>query len=222
MDYNDLTKETLAMAEEKVTGDLPNSPGLIYSILRSEGTFVIRGGPCQNLQQERERREGPFLFFELPRLDQAQILKDQLFNRRMPLKEELLYNLSDPGLHWWLDLLGPSKKGFRVDNRGHKDSLLPRFLKLGPLGNPSVFNKRFSSLSKLLPLQFSFDGRGIHIQGEGPYYKDLLTFFQKGAFSQDSTLGNLVAGQGKPSLQLFLEEVSLTRRFWMKIERDLQ
>jgi hypothetical protein len=98
-------------------------PGVVYYIEKGVSTFCIRGLVSDDLAWEQdllESKDKDFLklfrlteneldqiekigFFPTPSLEIAESIVKIMMNRRFPVAEASLCNLSDPGFSWWMD-----------------------------------------------------------------------------------------------------------------------
>lgn len=244
------------MLEEKGSGivssdlldELPNGPGVIYHIQRSTSIFVIRTYVSKNIGEDWPRilekpEDWPSLrlleggdediahklrFFVVDNHYQAEIIHDQLNNRRFPIHEERLCNLSDPGFSWWLSI---KKKGFQLSftMSVSDDSTV----KLGPLGDQQLALKNFRALEGMI------SGAGLHLniqneinrvqfsEGEEFLLEDLKDLFEFGVVSEGITdLFKLLAQTSGDHAVLetswyYLQELAAVRRFWIQVQYDL-
>lgn len=234
--------------EEVGTALFPEGPGLIYHIQKSTSVFVIRTMPSKNVREDFFRiletpEDYPSLrllegsadavekrlkFFMVENPSEAEIIHDQLHNRRFPINEEMMCNLSDPGFSWWL-----TKKdhGFQISftmSVASEDSL-----KLGPLGDKEFAMRNFQTLGQLI----SSAGLDINVQNEINrvqfadceqfILEELKDIFEFGVITQ--TLKDLfkILAKRCPDASLleeswyYLHELAAMRRFWIQVQFDL-
>ncbi len=146
--------------------EIPSGAGVIYHVQKSVSVFVIRTMVSQNIREDYlqilERPEDyPSLrlieggtaevadklkFFLVENPSQAEIIHDQLHNRRFPMNEEMMCNLSDPGFSWWLT---KKSQGFQLAFTMSVASD-ENTIKLGPLGDRELALKNFQQLEALV------------------------------------------------------------------------
>ncbi len=226
----------------------PTKPGIIYHIQKASAVFVIRTFVSKNIREDylkiMERPEDyPSLrltdldgslqehlrFFIVENPSEAEIIHDQIHNRRYPFNEEIMCNLSDPGFSWWLT---KKPKGFQlsftISVSYHDDNL-----KLGPLGDRELAIRMFQRFENLV----ASAGIAMNIQNEMNrvqftdceefIMEELKDLFEFGIVNE--TLKDLFKILGRKSQnQSFLEEVwyyfnelGAMRRFWIQVQYDL-
>lgn len=234
--------------EEKSTSEFPESPGVIYHVQKSTSVFVVRTFVTQNIKDDYqnilERPEDyPSLrllengqediseklkFFMVEDVSQAEIIHDQIHNRRFPIFEEMMCNLSDPGFSWWLT---KKSKGFQIAFTMSVSS--DDTVKLGPLGDRELALRNFQMLEELV----SSAGIAMNIQNETNrvqftdseefILEELKDVFEFGVITDTlSDIFKILAKRIKnfSSLQttwFYLQEIAAVRRFWIQIQFDL-
>jgi hypothetical protein len=235
--------------EHEEDAEFPQGPGVIYHVQKTSSVFVIRTMVTQNIQEDYskilERPEDyPSLrlleggaenvshrlkFFVVENPFQAEIIHDQLHNRRFPVKEEMMCNLSDPGFSWWLT---KKEKGFQISFT-MSVCADEQTIKLGPLGDRELAVRTFQVLEGLV----ASAGLDMNIQNETNrvqftdceefILEELKDIFEFGVVTDTlSNIFKILAKQtkGDSSLQttwFYLQELAAMRRFWIQIEFDL-
>ncbi|OIQ18998.1 MAG: hypothetical protein BM556_06860 [Bacteriovorax sp. MedPE-SWde] len=219
--------------------DYPNAPGIVYNICKSGTTFSLRGivtdsiedtfdtitmGDQSSLRHLKvdESDLDSILFQEFQSIDQAEIVYDQLFNKRYPIEEDLLCNISDPGFSWWY---GKTEDGFRINFKSHKLSGAGERLKLGPIGDVVVSCLRFNRLKdhfkQYIPIsEIVISEKQFVLKSSDtshPILTELMRLFEEGEISDDSIL----LCELSLTEVLFLKELAAVRKFWLLIERKL-
>jgi len=229
---------------------IPQGPGIIYHIQKSMGLFVLRTFISLNIRNDyvnilEEPGNYPALrllegsgqvdissrlrFFSVQNSLHAEMIHDQINNRRFPIEEETLCNISDPGFSWWLSTKG---KGFKISfNLAHSE--YEGYIKLGPLGDQNVALKQFEHLSSILQQsgldlemqaevnRFSLD------EGEALIIEELRKLFEEGIISESlAHLFKLLARNYKDHTSLestwfYLDELASMRKFWIQVQDDL-
>jgi hypothetical protein len=234
---------------EEIIDSLPTNPGIIYHIQKSTTVFVIRTFVSRNIREDHARiiehpEEFPSLrlleggvqdlshrlrFFLVDNPNQAEIIHDQLNNRRFPVDEEMMCNISDPGFSWWLT---PKGRGFQLSftlsvSSGEES------IKLGPLGDQQIALKNFRALEVLmtkagLDLSMQNEMRSVQFtDGEEMLLEELRDLFEYGVVSGPMTdLFRLLARgiEDMSSLEscwFYLQELAAMRRFWIQVQYDL-
>ena len=235
--------------------ELPEEvPGFLYHLQKKASTFVIRIHPSENLKDDYKniikhpnlhpglRLEEDSLpvkeklkYFECDRVEIARNIKQHLGNKRFPMFEERIFNVSDPGDSWWLSL--EENKIKILFKLSHTEDL-GRLIKLGPLGemqkNIDIFGQLFGYFNMIFPVEDYSSAHGqLTIsckESEHLYFnlfKKLITTGETSHEFWDYLRRLEVEAEGKPflaSLQqanYFLMELGFIRSFWKSIEQDL-
>jgi hypothetical protein len=240
--------ESELISEQKLEDQLPKGPGLIYHLQKSSSLFVIRSMVSRNIWQDYQRiLEAPenypslrlleggqeavekkLRFFILDNYLQAEIIHDQVANRRFPMNEEVVCNLSDPGFSWWLT---KKSAGFQLSFTMSVSD--PETTKLGPIGNQQLALKNFQKLQGLIQqagLDLNIQNEASRVQfteGEEFLLEELKDFFEYGVVGQG--MGDLfkllirkIQNHSElETLWIYLQELAAMRRFWIQIEYDL-
>ncbi|PIP94541.1 MAG: hypothetical protein COW00_08480 [Bdellovibrio sp. CG12_big_fil_rev_8_21_14_0_65_39_13] len=211
----------------------PSSPGLLFKIEQGANTFCLRAMPSDDLNDDavdviegnrqlrhqlrfdenatRDDISQQLLYFETPIRENAEVLVETLCNRRFPLRENQLCNISDPGHSWWLE---ENAQQLTVHFRAPSIEREKEYLELGPLGDSRMAISRFQrlapNLQRMMPtLSIDHNDRCLNFKVNG---SDLLTSLKKmfrdgdNVWNQDEEIST--------TLYLFLEELATTRRFW--------
>lgn len=239
------TVEEVCTPETDADQELPTTAGVLYHLQKSTSVFVIRTLVSENIRDTYQKvLENPadypslrlsidevhkLRFFMADSLSQAEIIHDQLNNRRFPIDEESMCNLSDPGFSWWLS----KKEGhFQVAFNlvVHDDQST---VKLGPLGDQQLASKSFVLLSTMLQeagLNFEIQNETNRIQfaeGEEVLMEEFQDLFEFGVVGQSLTqLFKFLARKEQNSTMLettwyYLQELAHVRRFWIQVQYDL-
>ena len=229
-------------------GELPAGPGILYHIQQSSSVFVIRTYVSKNIRDDysliMQRPEdfpslrlleggmsevtGKLRFFLVDNQDQAEIIHDQLHNRRFPVDEEMMCNLSDPGFSWWLTA---RQDGFQLSftlSVGSEHSI-----KLGPLGDRELALKNFQALEAMineagLSLSMQNETNRVHFSGGEQFlWEELKDLFELGVISETMVdFFKILAKKcqdmsGLEMTWFYLQEVAAMRRFWIQVQYDL-
>lgn len=240
--------EKLTELAHSEVDEIPSGPGVLYHIQKSTSIFVIRTLASQNLQVDFKKitqtpEDYPSLrltdgeknliqdlrYFSVDDFSQAEIIHDQISNRRFPVFEERMCNLSDPGFSWWML---KTDRGFHVSfnlsvNTGENT------VKLGPLGDQQLATKTFLNFAELLAksgLPFNVQNEINRIQfadGDSFLMSEFRDLFELGVIGEGLTkLFKLLAKRKQNAVHLettwfYLQELAALRRFWIQIEFDL-
>ncbi|HXH75791.1 MAG TPA: hypothetical protein VNJ08_12530 [Bacteriovoracaceae bacterium] len=235
---------------QEVMDIFPEDPGVIYHIQQTPTVFVIRTFVSRNIRIDYHRiseqpEEFPSLrlleggtrdelghklrFFLVGNPLQADIIHDQLNNRRFPVNEEMMCNLSDPGFSWWLT---PKGTGFQISFTLSVSSG-EGSLKLGPLGDHQMALKNFQALENLvsragLKLLMQNEMNRVNFSdGEEVLMNELRDLFEFGVITE--SMGEIFQALARATpdtstLEMtwfYLQELAAMRRFWIQVQYDL-
>lgn len=216
--------------------DYPQSPGIVFNIVKSSSTFSLRGIVTENISDSFEMAYAgdkhtlkalrideseveASLFYELENIDHAQVIYDQIFNKRFPLEEDLICNISDPGFSWWYQR---SDEAIRINFKSHKLEGSGQRLKLGPIGDVCIASILFSRLEKALEEkmslhEFCISEKHFIIKPKDKFhaiFEELSLLFEEGQINENSKLLSIADG----TLKLYLQELAAIRKFWIEVE----
>lgn len=225
----------------------PAKPGLFFHVDFHGGTFVIRSllsddlsvdiekikaapedYPTLRLLNEGRVRWHKLNYFPCEYREEAEVLHQRLGMRRFPLKEEAVCNISDPGFNFWFE---KNPQGFTLHPK--IKNLAPHSKRIGPLLDAKISLRRWSELAQVfgeLPVAVEFrqEGGSLCFQTEEAWLSEAFEkIFLMGEFSSElSEVFKLLAKRTKELSVLettwyFLQEAALARRFWMKVESEL-
>ncbi len=242
-------KTTIVEQEGTLYSGLPTDPGILYHIQKSPSIFVIRTLVSQNIREDylkivenpgdypslrlieenNSELESKLRFFIVENQYQAEVIHDQLNNRRFPVDEEMMCNLSDPGFSWWMT----KKEGTLQVAFNLSSSMDSGAKKLGPLGDRALAVKSFLEFGELL----SRSGLDLTVQNEPNrvvfeekeelLMSDIQDIFEMGIMGQGlSDLFRLLAKKSNDegtmeSLWYYFQELASIRRFWIQVQYDL-
>jgi hypothetical protein len=242
-------KSFAPISKEQNDVKIPEKPGVIYHIQKSSSVFVMRTLVSQNINEDYLRivqnpgnypslrllEEGEenvpkkLKFFILENPSEAEIIHDQLHNRRFPIFEEMMCNLSDPGFSWWLTKKNPGfQLAFTMSVSSDNNTI-----KLGPLGDREMAIRKFQVLEKIITAA----GININIQNEMNrvaftdseefILEELKVLFEFGILTKTfKDLFKILSRQNSDTALLedvwyYLHELGAMRRFWIQIQCDL-
>lgn len=142
-----------------------DTSGVLFHVEKQSSTFVVRIKVCHDLAHDfnkayknidefpelRLEEASELKFFATDSLQLAQSIKNQFANKRFPIFEEDVLNVSDPGDSWYMDL---GSKNIRINFKLSGTHKLDHFLKLGPLGDLAETTKNFSQLGGYFQMLF--------------------------------------------------------------------
>jgi hypothetical protein len=243
------TPEEIQPESAPLRPGLPTDPGVLYHIQKSASVFVIRTFVSRNIREDYLRIletpenypslrlidgedsdvESRLKFFLVENEYQAEVIHDQLNNRRFPMNEETMCNLSDPGFSWWLT---------RKDNTLQVAFNLSSFLdegtiKLGPLGDRELALQSFLQFGELLNksgIKLAVQNepnRVVFEEDENLLVDEFQDLFEMGVMGTGMTeLFKLLARKSESdgsleSLWYYFQELAGIRRFWIQIQYDI-
>ncbi len=236
-------------ADSDPEANYPASPGLIYHIQKTASIFVIRTLVSRNIRDDFERIlaapedypslrlleggdgevGGQLKFFMVENPSEAEIIHDQLHNRRFPIFEELLCNLSDPGFSWWLTT---KNAGFQIAFT-MSVSASDQTVKLGPLGDRELAVRNFQRFAELVNeagIEMNIQNEVNRVQFndcEEFILEELKDVFEFGVITQTfKDIFKILARKTYDFTRLeetwyYLHELAAVRRFWIQVQFDL-
>lgn len=235
-DLDFLMQETFAMAEMSLPVSRPMAPGLIYRLDDGGNTFCIRAIATANIEEEFTKINRSALkiaddfpldslfYFELPTVEQAEAVIDQLCHRRFPKLEDSLCNISDPGFSWWMDI---GQDRFEIFFRSHGINRAEKYIQLGPIGDQKVAELRLGQIQHLLqntfPVsEFSITNKSFALATTKPEHLGFNSFkniFLKGENQTD--IGNFPENALGRTLYFYFQELAAIRKFWIEVQTKL-
>ncbi len=242
-------RSELMMKEDQDLTEFPNEAGVLYHIQKATSVFVVRTMVSQNIREDfhkimdrpedypslrlleagAEDISGRLKFFLVENPSQAEIIHDQIHNRRFPIHEEMMCNLSDPGFSWWLT---KKEKGFQLAFTMSVASDA-NTVKLGPLGDRELALRNFQTLEELVTsagIEMNIQNETNRVQFtdcEEFILEELKDVFEFGVVTDTmQDLFKILGGQSahQSSLQttwFYFQELAAMRRFWIQIQFDL-
>lgn len=233
---------------QKEDDEFPESPGVIYHVQKTTSVFVVRTFVSQNIREDYQQiidrpEDYPSLrlleggvedllrrlkFFIVEDSSQAEIIHDQIHNRRFPIREEMMCNISDPGFSWWLT---KKQKGFQLSFTMSVAS--DETVKLGPLGDRELALRNFQTMETLITsagIEMNIQNETNRVQFtdcEEFILEELKDIFEFGVVTETmSDLFKILSKQIKDTSSLqttwfYLQELAAMRRFWIQIQFDL-
>lgn len=227
--------------------------GVLFHIQKNAATFVVRIHASTDLRndyiaalkhpdlyptlrfEDEDNVRDLLCFFECDNIEIAKTIKERLGNKRFPIFEEQVFNISDPGDSWWLKKEGKKISiFFKLSHTERMASLV----KLGPLGdaekNMDIFSKLYGYFQMLFPIedyssafgQFSMSPKDPN----DPIFHDVTHLLSHGEMSFEflEKLRNLEILHKHESYaddlkqaNYFLIELAQLRRFWKEIQNSL-
>lgn len=242
-------------AEANIT-QLNQVPGILYHLEKKTSTFVLRIFATENIaedykkitnnpdlypqlrleNQEDNSIENCLCFFECDSLHLARKIKKELANKRFPIFEEHILNVSDPSDSWWIKI---DKSELKIFFKLSRTESMDQLIKIGPIADTQssvdIFSKLYGYFQMLFPVaDYAIDHGQLAIKCQRDHdqiFKALKEIFLTGEADHDfwEYLRQLeLKSAQKPyldSLQkanLFLMELSTKRKFWKQIQQKLE
>lgn len=231
-------------------------PGFFYHLQVQSSTFVIRILESDDLQRDYKKilkypEDYPTLrlledsdsdtvknrlrYFYCDTIDIARAVRNYLSNRRYPIYEEHVFNVSDPSDSWWIKVTDDS---LTVYFKLSKTEQIDQLIKVGPLGDKQLANNRlgqfYGYFNQMFPVDdFSCNHASFFISTadrNNPNFQDFVKLFTKGSANHDFWvyLSQLEfkakSDQVRKSIRVanyYLMELSVIRRFWKQIQKQL-
>lgn len=237
--------------------DLPDEvPGFLFHLQKKASTFVIRIHPTENLKvdyqnvlkhpdlfpalrlnESEEEVRDVLEYYECDRFQVAKTIKSVLGNKRLPLFEEHVFNISDPGDSWWLKI--DQDRVTVLFKLSHTENM-NNLVKLGPIGDPTrsmeVLKQLYGYFKMIFPVGDYACAHGqwtlTCTEPGNAYFHHFKLLLENGETSHDfweylRRLEFEAAQEQKPYLEslqkanYFLMELSCIRNFWKIIESKL-
>lgn len=251
-DISFLVSETMNFSKFREEELIPESSGVLFNLQKLNQVFVIRMHESDNLREDFKLiQEDPngypdlrledidkLKFFECDHIEIAKKLKEELSNKRFPLFEENVINISDPSYSWWLKDEGNS---FKIYFRLSHTEDISKLNKIGSLYNSKNAVEKMRNLHHYLPLFFplshfvctpfeiAIGSKDIN----NPYYSSFKNIFTEGEIEQNfleylrklevyATTSKQALLKPIQDLHYYLIELATNRRFWKVIEKELQ
>ncbi len=229
-DENDHSHENVTIPTKHDQG-----PGIAFFVDIGSGSFCVRGLPVveNNLSKEdlvslnkHFEKASDIQFFPCESIEVAEVISEQMINRRYPLEDNGLVNISDPGATWLIKYddhsLALYFKSINVADRAIEN--------IGAIGDPQIFrfwwSKISSQMHQSIGLSIEEDEKGCQMilrdhnnELAVEYFQMMLKVLLLGEFSLlEGYFDNIFEQQ---NINTFLNELSHSRRFWLKIEEIL-
>ena len=245
LDFDFLTKETMSLSQsfsDKMLQDsseqIPATSGIIFVIANSGSSFSIRGEVVESIAEafeflrsgDRELVEKLCLdaknldlstveYFATKNLEQAEVIVDGLFNRRFPVDEDILCNLSDPGFSWWLD---DKSEGLSIYFKSQGLDRSQNYVRLGPVGDSAIATIYFEELGRklkgLIPFREFYCSEKEFLLSpvdvNNKNYQALKEVFLRGTPPCQLEMSQRILGK---TLYFYLDGIAALRRFWLHI-----
>ncbi len=239
-----LVQETFKLNNEKIKeidefskeNSFSNSSGLVYRFFYYPNYYIVKAKVVSELDKaflliEEGEIESDFVlqdenefeakeqinYFETERIELADIVKDQICNKRQFTNRDLLGGLTDLGNDWWV---GFDSKNLIVSYQRYLKRNDLEWIQVGNLGDSFVACHRFSYLKKILESRLSSvkivnDEKGFYFESsdENKNLESLTRLFVNGEFLS-SDLSSIL---NETSVYYF-QELATLRRFFKEIE----
>lgn len=240
-DIESLVEETFFLAENPVLekDSAPELPGIIYRIEKGVNTFCLRMAAHLDLKAAlklieegddelheklkiEENQEDIILeVYPVENLFEAESICSTLAQRRFPLDEKALCNISDPGFYWWLSTSEGKLTVYFQSYGALEDASVEQ---IGPLFDAQVFRQVIGSVAQAYwqkngVTNFLASRKSITWEGNAEVLHELSNWFSKGDIP--ASLIAWAESKGMKSLTYLVQEVASNRRFWREIQQQL-
>lgn len=237
------SEPTMLVAEEiqveEFKPEAPLAPGIIFRIDRGTNTFCVRGFTTENINYQlkalpyesaklmllkAQNENDNIFYFETKTFEVAEIIKDQIINRRFPIQEDAVCNISDPGYSWWMDVT-PGR--FEIHFKSNSIQRAEKFVKLGPVGDSKIAMLRLNQAHALLrssfPLtEFSCTDKSLVVATSKPDHSSFLSFQNIFLQGENHTCPeNFPDNSTGKTLYFYFLELATLRKFWIEVEAKL-
>ena len=255
-EISELVKETFeGVYGKQDTEDqkYPEAAGVIYNLERKGSIFVIRALEARDISKDihafcedaellkKLRLTGhmnpisELRYFECDDIFIAKTIVKNLANKRFPLYEEHVMNISDPGDSWYLKV---DQNKMSLYFKLCRTEIIEDLIKLGPIGDSEVthevFNKLYGYFNLIFEVKdFSSQTGSFHITPDNSadkLYREFINVFQEGevGFNLMNHLRDLENKSDRDSFKssvrranYFLLEIAHMRGFWIEIQKLL-
>ena len=247
-----LTNETFAFSEKLGKGkevnlqreELQDDPGIVFYLEMGANTFCLRAIATDNrretlhqikqrnsdvlrvLKLDSHKEDFSFETFPTPSKAAAEILVDHIADRRYPLREELLCNLSDPGFNWWMST---QLNSFHIFFHSYGVDKTKNLICLGPMDDPVIACLRLAQAQPFLKKYFdiedfslkdnSFSARALF--SHSSRFDCFKNLFLTGETELERDFFGAKGTQAK-TLSLYFQELTLKRRFWRQLTEKFE
>lgn len=244
-------KEAVKYSKIDFESEIPEGcSGILFHVEKKSSTFVIRAKTCDDLAHDykiasedpnrfpvlRLEKESQLSFFPCDNLQLAELIKTRFANKRFPMFEENILNVSDPGDSWWMDT---HDKGIRINLKLSRTNNIDQLVKLGPLGDAEDSGKTFSELrgyfQMLFPLgDFSSNSNHFEMCAENKNHPAFLGFkelllsgeasyeFWEQLRSLESRYADSKFSESLKEANHFIVELSQLRSFWIEVQNQIE
>ncbi len=239
-DQNEDNEESQSCAIIIDRNVIPNAkPGIIFVIEKGGHTFCIKGLATSNLrfrhQQINNYRDeeafsrliisndfDPSLiqYYETDTVEKADKIVKHMINRRFPIQEDVICNISDPGFSWWYD---DSSDRITLFFKSHGIDRAQNLMQLGPVGDHRkagiYFNQVFKLYGLLFPVkEFSCTSKSFSIRTSDPSSVTFRMFrrvFLEGIneFDLDYPFNTPIFSE----FWHYLDQIASFRKFWLHV-----
>ena len=246
IDIMALTKETLDLSDSFTKDNraalppFPKSTGVIYRVQKDGGTFCLRGLASENIREDMDsiaEGHGPFektlrvshvnefdlgelCFFQTDSLEQAEVIVDEMINRRFPLREESFLDLSSPDMYWSMSFSDTSLViYFQSQHIGNNE-----VINLGPIGDNKVAIHCFRTLQippdtlgpeqDIVEFYCTENLLKLSCSEESVFFESFKNIFLKGEYPKEGTFPFHIFGR---TLLYLLKEIANLRKFWIDV-----
>jgi len=217
----------------------PTGPGIVFRLDAGVATFCVKGISTPNIAdsfhlldenneeiykelkvQSEEDREN-ILFFETKTIELADAIRENLINRRFPIEEDSVCNISDPGFSWWFN---ESNDGFQIYFKSHGLNRAQKYIRLGPIGDCQLATMRFKQAETLIRSFFPVNefactdkvfslstAKSNHLS-----YRILKDMFVNGI--NETTMDQFPASSLGRMTYNYFQEIATLRGFWIYLE----
>ena len=231
-----------------VATTFPESPGVIYKIDRSGSTFCVRGFTTKSIYESMvELNSGSIenrarlklsnsddvsslvCFFQTATIEHAYVIKEQIINRRFPIVEDSVCNISDPGFSWWMNIEDDEEGNgkFQIFFRSHGIFRTEKYIQLGPIGDGSEAALRLNQARTLFngsfPIsEFSCDDKCFTVATSKPDHLSFVSFIKIFLTGENFTdIENFPDTNTGRSLFYYFHELAIVRKFWIEVKSKL-
>ena len=214
-------------------------PGIIFVLEKGGHTFCVRGFATSNLRfryqqinnyrdeeafyrlkMDKDSDPNEIQYYETDTVEKADKIVKHMINRRFPIQEDVICNISDPGFSWWYD---DSDDRITLFFKSHGIDRAQNLMQLGPVGDHRkagiYFNQVFKLYGLLFPVkEFSCTSKSLSITTSDPSsvtFRMFRRIFLEGVneFDLDYPFNVPIYAE----FWHYLDQIAAFRKFWLHV-----
>ena len=195
--------------------------GVVFHIEKGRSTFCLRGRAVEDLKAPDPDDTQKWLKLPTPTLPLAELVTDQMMNRRFPYEDGLIAGLATTDGSWWIET---TENKIKIQWKNHSPSSLAS--RIGPISYPKIASFRFQRICARLTTLFAglsaceATDRWIELT----FHPDQLENFHliRNLFLEGIPVQwNSAQTLEEQTFLQYLTELALCRKLWINTEEKL-